>query len=113
MMEHLMMPQGQQIRCGSYLRISREDSAEGESNSLQNQRKLIAHYAAEHPEFLLCREWSDDGVSGSHFQREGVQGLFQAVEQGEIDCVLVKDLSRFGREYIETGYYLQEYFPSH
>lgn len=112
-MEHLVIPQGQQIRCGSYLRISREDSAEGESNSLQNQRKLIAHYAAEHPEFLLCREWSDDGVSGSHFQREGVQGLFQAVEQGEIDCVLVKDLSRFGREYIETGYYLQEYFPSH
>jgi len=113
MMEHLMMHSEKRIRCGSYLRISREDSAEGESNSLQNQRKLIAQYAAEHPEFLLCREWSDDGVSGSHFRREGVQGLFRAVEQGEIDCVLVKDLSRFGREYIETGYYLQEYFPDH
>lgn len=101
------------LRCGSYLRISREDSGEGESNSLQNQRKLIGHYVSGHPEFLLCREWSDDGVSGSHFQREGVQELFRAVERGEIDCILVKDLSRFGREYIETGYYLQEYFPMH
>lgn len=112
-MEHMTVLPEQKIRCGSYLRISREDGTEGESNSLQNQRKLIAHYVAEHPEFILCREWSDDGISGSHFKRQGVQELFQAVEQGEIDCILVKDLSRFGREYIETGYYLQEYFPSH
>ncbi len=111
-MEHPVMYPERQIRCGSYLRISREDGEEGESDSLKNQRKLISQYMAEHPEFVLCREWSDDGVSGSHFQRQGVQELFAAVERGEIDCVVVKDLSRFGREYIETGYYLQEYFPS-
>ncbi len=105
-------PRGEKLfRCGSYLRISKEDGMEGESNSLQNQRKLIAHYVSEHPEFVLCGEWSDDGVSGSHFCRNGVQGLFRAVERGEIDCVLVKDFSRFGREYIETGYYLQDFFP--
>lgn len=112
-MEQFAEHSPEKFRCGSYLRISREDGTEGESNSLQNQRKLIAHYAAEHPEFLMCREWSDDGVSGSHFRRKGVQKLFRAVEQGEIDCILVKDLSRFGREYIETGYYLQEFFPKH
>lgn len=112
-MKNLAVHTPRQLRCGSYLRISREDGGEEESNSLQNQRALISHFVAEHSGLLLCREWSDDGVSGSHFQREGVQQLFRAVEQGEIDCVLVKDLSRFGREYIETGYYLQEYFPRH
>lgn len=101
------------VRCGSYLRISKEDREEGESNSLQNQRKLIQMYLNSHPELLLCREWVDDGVSGSHFNRKGVCSLFEAVERREIDCVLVKDLSRFGREYIDTGYYLQEYFPRH
>lgn len=101
------------IRCGSYLRISKEDKEEGESNSLSNQRKLIELYLQEHKELDLCYEWLDDGVSGSHFQRPGVQKLFQAVEQKKVDCILVKDLSRFGREYIETGYYLQEFFPAH
>jgi len=104
---------GSMIRCGSYLRISKEDREEGESNSLQNQRKLIQMYLNSHQELMLCREWVDDGVSGSHFNRTGVRKLFEAVERREIDCVLVKDLSRFGREYIDTGYYLQEYFPRH
>lgn len=104
---------GSMVRCGSYLRISKEDREEGESNSLQNQRKLIQMYLNSHQEFRLCREWVDDGVSGSHFNRAGVCSLFEAVERKEIDCVLVKDLSRFGREYIDTGYYLQEYFPRH
>lgn len=104
---------GSMVRCGSYLRISKEDGEEGESNSLQNQRKLIQMYLNSHQELRLCREWVDDGVSGSHFNRAGVRKLFEAVERKEIDCVLVKDLSRFGREYIDTGYYLQEYFPRH
>lgn len=103
----------EKVRCGAYLRISREDTVEGESNSLSNQRKLICQFIREQQNFELCCEWIDDGVSGSHFQREGIHRMLAAVSRREVTCVIVKDLSRFGREYIETGYYLQEFFPKH
>lgn len=98
------------IRCGSYLRISREDG-DGESNSIQNQRLLIEQYLQQNPEMLLVGEWSDDGWSGTRFDRPGFQDMMQCVFRGEVDCILVKDLSRLGREYIQTGYYLQKIFP--
>ena len=98
------------IRCGRYLRLSREDGQE-ESNSIQNQRQLLEQYLLEHPDMCFAGEWVDDGWSGSSFERPGFQNLLQAAFAGEIDCILVKDLSRLGREYIQTGYYLQEVFP--
>lgn len=101
------------IRCGSYLRISREhhQGEQNESDSIVNQRLVIRNYLEQHPEMQLVREWVDDGYSGSSFDRPGVQEMLNCAGQGEIDCILVKDLSRFGREYIDTGRYLQRILP--
>lgn len=98
------------IRCGMYLRLSREDGGE-ESNSIQNQRLLIQQFIRQKPDMFLTGEWVDDGWSGSRFDRPGFQKMMHAAYDGQIDCILVKDLSRLGREYIQTGYYLQEIFP--
>lgn len=98
------------IRCGIYLRLSREDGAE-ESNSIQNQRVILHQYLDEDPDMLLAGEWVDDGWSGSTFDRPGFQQMMCAVYRGELDCILVKDLSRLGRDYIQTGRLLQEIFP--
>ena len=99
-------------RCGSYLRISREDEGrQSESNSIGNQRLVIEQYLQQHPEWVHVGEWVDDGVSGSRFERPGLQGLLQAAKTGQINCILVKDLSRFGREYIQTGWYIRYLFP--
>lgn len=98
------------IRCGVYLRLSREDGME-ESNSIQNQRLLVYQYISRNPDLLPVGEWVDDGWSGSRFDRPGFQGMMGAVLEGKLDCIVVKDLSRLGREYIQTGRYLQEIFP--
>lgn len=98
------------IRCGMYLRLSREDG-EGESDSIQNQRLLIQQYVKQQPDMTVIGEWVDDGWSGSRFDRPGFQKMMEAVSNGQMDCILVKDLSRLGREYIQTGQYLQEIFP--
>ncbi len=98
------------MRCGLYLRISREDGV-GESDSIANQRLMLCQYLEEHPEMVLAGEWVDDGWSGSRFDRPGFREMMAAAERGELDCILIKDLSRLGREYIQTGYYLQDIFP--
>lgn len=82
-----------------------------ESDSISNQRILIQEYLKEHPEMELVEEWVDDGYSGSSFERPGVSRMLQAAREERIDCILVKDLSRFGREYIQTGRYLQRMLP--
>lgn len=82
-----------------------------ESDSIANQRTLLEAYAADHPELCIVDEFVDDGYSGSNFERPAFQRLFQELEQGTINCVLVKDLSRFGRNYIEVGRYLERIFP--
>ncbi len=98
------------LRCGMYLRISREDGGR-ESDSIQNQRRLITQFLERQPEMELAGEWVDDGWSGSRFDRPGFRQMMQAAARGEIGCILVKDLSRLGREYIQTGYYLREILP--
>lgn len=99
-------------RCGAYLRLSRDDDAEGESNSIQTQRQIIRHYVRQQNGMELVAEWVDDGYSGSNFTRPGFEHMMQQLIRREIDCVIVKDLSRFGREYIDTGRYLQQIFPA-
>jgi site-specific DNA recombinase len=94
-----------------YIRLSKEDREKGESNSIANQRTLLKAFLKSKPEIILCGEWVDDGYSGVNFQRPGVQGLLGKVKAGEIDCIVVKDLSRFGRNYIETGRYMEQMFP--
>ena len=99
-------------RCAIYLRLSREDEGTAiESNSIRNQRVLLMDYIAARPELYFTGEWVDDGYSGSSFERPALQRMLQAARDGKVDCILVKDLSRFGREYIQTGWYLKKWFP--
>ena len=98
-------------RTALYLRLSREDGDKTESDSIANQRTLLEAYAADHPELCIVDEFVDDGYSGSNFEWPAFQRLFQELEQGTVNCILVKDLSRFGRNYIEVGRYLERIFP--
>ena len=90
-------------RTALYLRLSREDGDKTESDSIANQRTLLEAYTADHPELCIVDEFVDDGYSGSNFERPAFQTLFKELEQGTVNCILVKDLSRFGRNYIEAG----------
>lgn len=102
-------------RCGLYLRISREEERTITSgNSISNQRILLMEYLNKRKDEGLqyAGEWIDDGYSGSGFERPGWQKLLQAAQCGQINCILVKDLSRLGREYIQTGWYLTKVFPA-
>lgn len=103
---------------GKYIRLSDQDDdcrpgEKAESNSVINQRLLLDHFIANDPELAECRalEFLDDGHTGTNFDRPGVQALFAAVRRGEIDCIIVKDLSRFGRDSLEVGEYLERVFP--
>ena len=98
-------------RTAIYLRLSREDGDKFESDSISNQRKLIQDYIADKSEFCLVDEYVDDGYSGSNFERPGWKQLYEDLECGAVNCIIVKDLSRFGRNYIEVGRYLQMIFP--
>ena len=96
---------------GLYLRLSQEDERQGESVSIDNQRTMLRKYAEEHG-FEIHDEYIDDGVSGTTFQRPEVQRLLDDVKTGVINTIIVKDLSRFGRNYIEVGQYVDYVFPT-
>lgn len=103
--------QGKQYLCGSYVRLSQDDGDKEESNSIVNQKNLIRDFMHKHPEFTLVKEYADDGYSGVNFDRPAFQEMMDDVKAGRINCIIVKDLSRFGRNYIETGKYLEQVFP--
>lgn len=94
-----------------YCRLSQDDGRDGESNSISNQKAILSQYAKEHgylhPEFFV-----DDGISGTTFDRPGFQRMQEMVEQGKIGTIIVKDLSRFGREQVEMGRLTQMVYPS-
>lgn len=96
---------------GLYLRLSQEDERQGESVSIDNQRTMLRKYAKEHG-FEIYGEYIDDGVSGTTFQRPEVQRLLDDAKTGVINTIIVKDLSRFGRNYIEVGQYVDYVFPA-
>lgn len=96
---------------GLYYRLSQEDERQGESVSIDNQRAILRKYAEEH-EFEIHGEYIDDGVSGTTFQRPEVQRLLDDAKTGIINTIIVKDLSRFGRNYIEVGQYIDYIFPA-
>lgn len=95
-----------------YLRLSRDDDNPGESESIQNQRSLLQAYAAREGLFIVG-EYVDDGWSGTSFDRPRFQAMLRDMEQHRFKVVLVKDLSRLGRDYIQTGRYLELVFPEH
>ena len=96
---------------GLYFRLSQEDERQGESASIDNQRTMLRKYAEEHG-FEIHDEYIDDGISGTTFQRPGVQRLVDDAKTGVINTIIVKDLSRFGRNYIEVGQYIDYVFPA-
>ena len=101
-----------------YLRLSKDDgdfsSAEegkNESNSIHNQRELLRSFLEKHPEMELYDEYKDDGRTGTNFDRPDFKRMMEDVRSGKVNCIIVKDLSRFGRDYIECGKYIEKIFP--
>lgn len=94
-----------------YCRLSQDDGREGESNSISNQRTILTEYAKKNG-FRNLRYFVDDGVSGTTFARPDFQRMEAMAEAGQIGTIIVKDLSRFGRNYLEVGQYLEIKYPT-
>jgi len=92
-----------------YCRLSRDDELQGDSNSIVHQKEILSKYAREHS-FLRPQFFVDDGISGTTFNRPGFQSMLAQVEAGQVSTVIVKDMSRFGRDYLKVGYYTEVYF---
>ena len=97
---------------GIYVRLSQEDERAGESISIENQKKMLTEYVSKQTGWNLVEIYEDDGYSGTDFNRPGVQKLLDDARSGKINLILCKDLSRFGRNYIEVGQYVDYVFPS-
>ncbi len=97
---------------GLYTRLSRDDGTDSESNSIANQKRLLSQKAKELG-FTNIKFYVDDGYTGTNFNRPGFQELLDDIEMGYVTAVIVKDLSRLGRDYVSVGYYTDNYFPEH
>ena len=95
-----------------YCRLSRDDDVQGDSNSIVNQKKLLSKYAKDFG-YQNIKYFVDDGISGTTFNRPGFQDMIEAIEAGYIEAVLVKDMSRLGRDYLQVGYYTDKFFPEY
>ena len=93
-----------------YERLSRDDEQVGESNSIQNQKMYLEEYARHHGLRNIRHFW-DDGYTGTNFNRPGFNALLSEIEVGHVATLIVKDLSRFGRNYLQVGYYTEVVFP--
>lgn len=96
-----------------YIRLSREDGDKAESDSVTNQKKLLTHYIKEHEEFMFSEVYIDEDFTGTNFKRPAFLRMIKDIEKGIINNVIVKDLSRFGRDYIGAGKYLEHIFPKY
>ena len=94
-----------------YLRLSDEDERSIEDNSIGNQKKICLEHLKKLPEIEVIASYIDNGASGTNFSRSGFKQMLQDLTKGEINCVVVKDLSRLGRNYLETSEYLEKFFP--
>lgn len=95
----------------AYFRLSREDGDKAESDSIVNQKALVREFLKIHPEIQIYKEKVDDGYTGVSFERPAFQEMLEDIKAGKVNCVIVKDLSRFGRNYIEAGRYIEKIFP--
>lgn len=100
------------INCkiGIYIRLSREDGDDLESESVTNQRNLLMDYIRAN-NLHIVDEYVDDGFSGCNFDRPSFKRLIEDIQLGRVNTVITKDLSRLGRDHIKTGYYIENYFP--
>ena len=94
-----MLPKQTDYKVGMYLRLSRDDERQGDSLSIENQRRILTNYIEENG-WTLYDTYIDDGISGTTFDRPGVQRLLDDAKAGNINLILCKDMSRFGRNYI-------------
>ncbi|MBR3562143.1 MAG: recombinase family protein [Oscillospiraceae bacterium] len=95
-----------------YCRLSRDDGQESDSNSVANQKRMLSKYAKENG-FSNTRYYVDDGYTGTSFRRPSFQKLLEDIEMGYVSTIIVKDMSRLGRDYLQVGYYTDTYFPEH
>jgi DNA invertase Pin-like site-specific DNA recombinase len=100
-------------KVGMYIRLSREDEdKENESESITNQRSFILDFLKEN-NYTLIDEYVDDGFSGTTFNRPAFNRMIKDIEQGKINMVVTKDMSRLGRDYVNFGHYIEKWFPEH
>ena len=95
-----------------YCRLSLDDGSLGESGSIQTQKMMLEKYCRDN-NFTIKEVYIDDGYSGLNFDRPAFKRLIADIESGKINLVITKDLSRLGRDYLQTGYYTEQYFPLH
>lgn len=93
-----------------YCRLSRDDELQGDSNSIVNQKAILSKYAEEH-QLLKVRFFVDDGIRGTTFDRPGLNEMLELVNEGRIATVVVKDMGRFGRDYLQVGWFTEIAFP--
>lgn len=105
-----MLPKQNNYSVGIYMRLSKDDERAGESLSIDNQRKILTDYVTEQG-WTIYDEYIDDGISGVSFDRPGVQRMLDDAKAGKINLIICKDLSRFGRNYIQVGQYTDYIFP--
>ena len=100
------------VHVALYIRLSVEDNKK-RGCSVENQKLVLNDFLADKPDFVVYDTYIDNGATGTNFHRPGFQQMLSDIEAGHIDCVIVKDLSRLGRNSIDTGYYIEQYFYSH
>ena len=98
-------------KVAKYIRLSDEDRDKKESESVENQRDIIDNFIEKNIDLEEFDEYVDDGYTGGNFERPRFKQMLKDIEDGKINCIITKDLSRFGRDHIDTGYYLERYFP--
>ena len=96
----------------AYTRLSHEDGDKEESNSIGSQREMIREFIRNRPDMVITREYVDDGFSGVNFERPGFKQMMEDLQAKRVDCIVCKDLSRFARNYIDSGRYLEKVFPT-
>ena len=97
---------------GIYCRLSKDDGTDNESASIATQKSILTDYVKRQG-WHLAKTYVDDGYSGTNFQRPSFQNMIKDIENGLINCVITKDLSRLGRNYLDCGLYLEVFFPEH
>lgn len=102
--------EGKKFVAGLYVRLSREDGDKVESNSVTSQKEILTEYVRQNPDIEIFGFYIDDGWSGTNFDRPGFQRMLDDIYNKKINCVIVKDLSRFGRNYTDSGYYTENLF---
>jgi len=106
-----LIPSSVLYRAAAYVRLSCDDTKK-RGDSVETQRNIIENYIAAAPDINLVEIYTDMNTTGTNFERPGFQQMLSDIERGKINCIIVKDLTRFGRNAIDAGYYLEKYFPS-